>query len=195
MTPLSYVFVAASAGLLALNAICAFAVVSKKWLYCREWSAEVYGVFLGCAAVSAAIGVAVGLAMGDVSPLLAVAGFLPGLGITAAAYVFYGVSLADKKVSFARWNLFGSVEAIGAIPGRDADRMGLAGWFNKINEDLKDLTDELGNRLQDSWGFELYYNVAITPWLHLTADLQLVENENRDDDFAVIPGGRLVIEF
>jgi hypothetical protein len=33
------------------------------------------------------------------------------------------------------------------------------------------------------------------PSVHLTADLQLIENEWNDDDLAVIPGGRLVIDF
>ena len=50
-------------------------------------------------------------------------------------------------------------------------------------------------RVGNSWGFELYYNVAINEWLRFTADLQLAQNANKDDDFAVIPGGRLVLEF
>mgnify|MGYP001817306705 CR=1 FL=1 len=49
--------------------------------------------------------------------------------------------------------------------------------------------------LQDTWGFELYYNYQVMPSVHLTADLQLIENEWNDDDFTVIPGARLVIDF
>jgi hypothetical protein len=45
------------------------------------------------------------------------------------------------------------------------------------------------------WGFELYYNIAINKWMHLTSDLQLVKNEHKGDDLAVIPGIRLVIDF
>ena len=45
------------------------------------------------------------------------------------------------------------------------------------------------------FGFELYYNVAINRWLHLTVDLQLAQNLNKADGFAVIPGGRLVLDF
>jgi hypothetical protein len=31
--------------------------------------------------------------------------------------------------------------------------------------------------------------------VHLTADIQLIENEFKDDDMAVIPGVRLVMDF
>jgi carbohydrate-selective porin OprB len=48
---------------------------------------------------------------------------------------------------------------------------------------------------RDTWGLELYYNFEINPWLHLTPDLQLVQNDDKDDDFAVIPGIRLVLDF
>jgi hypothetical protein len=36
--------------------------------------------------------------------------------------------------------------------------------------------------IQDVQGVELYYNAAITPRFHLTADLQIVDNENVADD-------------
>jgi len=49
--------------------------------------------------------------------------------------------------------------------------------------------------LRDAWGVELYYNIAINKWLHLTPDLQLIRNEREDDDFVVIPGIRLVMDF
>jgi hypothetical protein len=49
--------------------------------------------------------------------------------------------------------------------------------------------------LQDLYGFELYYNYQVIPSVHLTADIQLIENEFKDDDMAVIPGVRLVMDF
>ena len=50
-------------------------------------------------------------------------------------------------------------------------------------------------RPRDPWGVELYYNLAINRWLRLTANLQLVQNLSKRYDLAVIPGGRLVLEF
>ena len=73
--------------------------------------------------------------------------------------------------------------------------MGVSGWYTSLSDDFKDLLDDLGLRLRDTWGFELYYNVAINSWLHLTGDLQVIENERKGDDTAIIPGARLVITF
>jgi porin len=49
--------------------------------------------------------------------------------------------------------------------------------------------------LQNLWGVELYYNIALNKWLHLTPDLQLVENARKRADLAVIPEVRLVMDF
>jgi carbohydrate-selective porin OprB len=46
-----------------------------------------------------------------------------------------------------------------------------------------------------TWGVELYYNLAINKWLHLSPDLQLIQNERQADSVAVIPGIRLTIDF
>jgi hypothetical protein len=40
-----------------------------------------------------------------------------------------------------------------------------------------------------------YYNIALNKWLHLTPDLQLVENQRKRNDLAVISGVRLVMDF
>jgi hypothetical protein len=49
--------------------------------------------------------------------------------------------------------------------------------------------------LRDTWGFEFYYNFEINKWLHLTADLQVVKNEYKGDNMAIIPGIRMVMDF
>ena len=48
---------------------------------------------------------------------------------------------------------------------------------------------------RDLWGVEMYYNVEITPWFHLTPDLQIAQNEFDGDDTAVILGIRGVLDF
>ncbi len=112
------------------------------------------------------------------------------------AYLYTAASFADKNPSFVRWNVMTTVEALGPLPIRKADRMGVAGWYNRVNKDVRDLVSTVGLRLRDgSWGVELYYNAEINRWLHLTGDLQIAQNENKSDDVAVIPGVRLVIDF
>ena len=44
------------------------------------------------------------------------------------------------------------------------------------------------------WGFELDYKISINKWLHLTPDLQFIENEIRGDDLAIVSDVRAVID-
>ena len=80
------------------------------------------------------------------------------------------------------------------MASRPHDKMGVALWQNWLSRNFKDLVNPPEN-LRDTYGFEVYYNIAINPWLHLTADLQLVHNEIKGDSLAVVPGVRLVMDF
>jgi hypothetical protein len=111
------------------------------------------------------------------------------------AYLWLAGTVSDESPSFARWNVLGTVEALGPLSSRPMDRMGLAGWYTAWNDSYKNELRLIGVPVRNVFGFELYYNFAINPWLHLTVDLQLVQNLNKGDDLAVIPGTRLVLEF
>ena len=75
--------------------------------------------------------------------------------------------------------------------------MGVSGWYNSLSDDFVDALSDLPIpiRLRDTWGFELYYNFEINKGLHLTPDLQLVKNEFKGDNLAIIPCIRLVMDF
>jgi carbohydrate-selective porin OprB len=73
--------------------------------------------------------------------------------------------------------------------------MGVSGWVNGLSGNFRDLVSPVAAIRDYTWGVELYYNVAINKWLHLTPDLQFVKNERAVDDLAVIPGIRLVMDF
>jgi porin len=123
------------------------------------------------------------------------------------AQLFMGGTWGNDDPNFSHWNIFANIEAFGPMARRPNDRMGIAGYFNGITTDLKHLTSTVGIGVRDLWGFEAYYNFEITPWMHLTGDIQLIENgrghddirfiENgsRGDSIAVVPGVRLVIDF
>ena len=111
------------------------------------------------------------------------------------AYLWLTGAVADKEPSFARWTILGTVEALGLLDARPMDRMGLAGWYTAWNDNYEDELRLIGISPRNVFGFELYYNLAINRWLRLTADLQLVQNRDKADDRAVIPGARLVLNF
>ena len=148
-------------------------------------------------------------------------GFVPGVGLSVeekdnawSAAVFFdqilwqapdndkknvrlytGWALSDGNPSFGRWGGFGSIEAWGLLPNREKDRMGIGGFCDQLSTDFKNLTSVLGKDLRNTWGAEVYYNAEITPWFHLTADLQVIQNQNTDDDPGIILGLRAVMDF
>ena len=67
--------------------------------------------------------------------------------------------------------------------------MGIGYFYQGLSNDFKNLTGRL-LPLRDMQGGEVYYNAEITPWFHLTADLQVVEPANQDYDTAVVLGLR-----
>ena len=108
--------------------------------------------------------------------------------------ILTGGTFGPDNPQFAQFNAFGNVEAFGFMDSRPNDRMGVGVFWNGLSDNFKELTAPI-IELQDFWGVELYYNFEVTKWAHLSADLQLVETEVEDNDFAVIPGARLVIDF
>jgi porin len=74
----------------------------------------------------------------------------------------------------------------GVIPERDEDTMGIGYYF-------MDLSNELPRQFHSEQGVEAYYNIEITPWMHLSPDLQVIVNPGGTDehDVAVVGGLRL----
>jgi porin len=110
-----------------------------------------------------------------------------------ANFVIGGSGGSDNP-QFAQWSAFGNVEAHGLLAGRPADRLGVAGWYSGLSGNFTDLVSPVTD-LRDTWGAELYYNIAINKWFHLTPDIQFVQNERAGDDLAVIIGLRTVLDF
>ena len=110
------------------------------------------------------------------------------------ATIMIGGTVGPDDPQFAQYNLFAAVEAYGPMESRPLDRMGVSFWYNWLSDDFKQLVRPVAN-LRDLYGFEIYYNIAINKWLHVTPDLQLIKNENNGDGLAVIPGIRAVIDF
>ncbi len=86
------------------------------------------------------------------------------------------------------------------LSGRENDTFGAGFFYNGLSNDFKRLLGgPLGQRRglaqQDEYGVEVYYNVAVTPWCHVTGDLQVVEPSTRALDTAVIVGLRMKIDF
>jgi porin len=78
--------------------------------------------------------------------------------------------------------------------GRELDNFGVAWAYTGFGGDFKELFEPLV-RLRDEQAIEAFYNLAATPWLRLTFDVQVVRPFRPRVDTAVIPGFRGVLTF
>jgi len=86
----------------------------------------------------------------------------------------------------------------GLIKSRNRDEFGIAYAYTGLSSVLRDNIDLLtiGNRtLRAEHQVEMFYNFHITPWLRLTADLQILRPIRQIVDHTVVPGGRLEFIF
>jgi porin len=108
--------------------------------------------------------------------------------------LFTGWGISDGNPSFSRWGGFASLERFGTFRGRDKDRMGISYFYSGLSDDFRQLVDPVV-QLGSVQGGEFYYNYEVTPWFHLTGDLQVVDNGIETDDTAVILGLRATLEL
>ncbi len=86
----------------------------------------------------------------------------------------------------------GGIGARGVIPGRPYDRFGFGVYALLESDDFDDLA---GNIVQDEVGLEAYYNLALTPALQLSFDVQWIEPGITNTDDTVVLGTRLFMRF
>jgi porin len=96
---------------------------------------------------------------------------------------------ADDDPSPIDWTGNVGIQAFGMNASRPADSMGVAWFHTSLTSNFKSLVSPVFT-LHDVSGFETYYNAAITPWFHLTADLQVVEPADVNNDTALVLGLR-----
>jgi porin len=106
--------------------------------------------------------------------------YQPKQGVDQGIGLFGRLGVADGNPNFMKF--FGSfgVGGKGVFESRPRDQFGLGYYF--INNRNPTLQGPLQTRkfLRDEYGFEAYYNFAITPWLQLTPDIQVVRGAQKD---------------
>jgi porin len=82
----------------------------------------------------------------------------------------FGVS--DGNPNPVKWTAAGGVAGKGPLPPRPQDTWGLGVFYLGLSDE--DLLE--GLNVGDEVGGELFYNIAVTPWLHLTPDVQVIDS-------------------
>jgi porin len=88
----------------------------------------------------------------------------------------------------------GGINGRGVIPTRPLDRYGIGFYALFQSDDFKN-DPILGDRLEDEWGMEIFYNLAITPWLQFSPSVQYIDSGQVDVDHSVVVTTRLQLYF
>ncbi len=108
--------------------------------------------------------------------------------------LFGQFGLADGNPNPVRFVANGGVGGRSPLPGRKYDTFGVAYFYLGLSDSYKALARPLLPQ-RDEYGVELFYNLAVTPWARLTADLQVARPSTAGLGTAVLPGLRLQLLF
>jgi porin len=116
--------------------------------------------------------------------------------------IFGRLGIADGNPNFLQHFYSLGVGGKGLVPGRPNDAFGVGWYYIGINNLELSTPVGVNSFLRDEQGFEAYYNIAVTPWAHLTPDIQVVHGALRhtihdltEIDTAVVMGVRLRLVF
>jgi porin len=103
--------------------------------------------------------------------------------------IFGRFGASDGNPNFMHYFYSIGVGGKGVIPGRPLDQFGIGYYYLDINNPK--FTGRLATRslLRDEYGFEAYYNCALTPWMRLTPNIQIVRPAQKEMVTSVTTGG------
>ena len=106
--------------------------------------------------------------------------------------VFLMAGLADEDTNPVQWSVAAGVGGRGILPGRPNDSFGIGYFYVDLIDGA--VADLIGLDSEEQ-GVELFYEIEIAPWFHITPDLQIVDPGLSASDTAVILGLRGNIRF
>lgn len=98
--------------------------------------------------------------------------------------VFTRFAVADRDTNPIDWSVAVGVSGNGLFSSRPKDTYGIGYYHLQLTE--TPLFQALD--MNDENGFEVWYNAEITPWFHLTADLQIIDTAFGSPEFNKLPG-------
>jgi porin len=108
--------------------------------------------------------------------------------------VFGNAGISDGKPNPVRWSLILGIGGSSPIASRTLDSFGIGfyylGFDERFKADVRPIVP-----VRDERGLELFYNVGVTPWCHVTADLQVVTPILGFADTSLVLGMRAKIDF
>jgi porin len=104
-------------------------------------------------------------------------------------------TLSDGNPNPVKWSVLAGLAGNNLVTGREADRWGVGFFHYGLTTPLLSGFAALGVERRSEGGVEAFYNWAITPWLRLSGDLQIVEPWNARRPRATYMALRLQTKF
>ena len=115
----------------------------------------------------------------------------PEKGSGRGAGVFGRFGSSDGEANPIHYFASAGIGGKGICPDRPLDRFGIGYYYLWVAN--QDVPNALG--FDDTQGFEAFYNIAMTKWMYLTPDIQVIDPSQTRVDTAVIVGARLQMVF
>ena len=101
-----------------------------------------------------------------------------GSGEGIGGFGRFGASDGDPNFMHFFYSL--GIGGKGVIPSRERDRYGFGFYYIDVKNPKFQGLFRTTKLLRDEYGFEAFYNIAITPWLMLTPDIQVVRGAQKE---------------
>ncbi len=108
--------------------------------------------------------------------------------------MFGNLGISDGNPNPVRWEGTVGVAGCSPIPDRKDDTFGVAYFYLGLTQSLKDLAPRLF-LLRDEQGVEVLYTAGLTPWFHITSDVQVVNPVRARVDTDLVLGLRAKIDW
>jgi porin len=109
--------------------------------------------------------------------------------------LFTLATLSDGNPSPVRWSVLAGLGGNNLLAGRENDRWGIGFFHFGLTEPLLAGLAALDVNRRSEGGVEGFYNLAVTPWLRLSADLQVIDPWNPSASRATYAALRLQTKF
>jgi len=94
--------------------------------------------------------------------------------------IFGRFGASDGNPNFMHFFYSVGIGGKGVIPTRPDDRYGFGFYYLVISNPRVQGLFQNTKLLRDEYGFEAFYNIAITPWLRLTPDVQVIRGAQKE---------------
>ena len=109
--------------------------------------------------------------------------------------IFGRAGIADPRSNPIAWFLSFGIGGDSPIAGRSQDGFGVGWYYAALSNDLAPFINAALGGLGDGQGIELFYRAQMTPWFHVTPDVQILWPGRDNVDTTYIVGLRSNISF